>query len=357
MTVAGGASQRGGCSGNAGLLDEPADVADRDAGLFGQFLDADDELLAVAKRGQLSNPVILKVNHGNNTGGYYHSLPGDALRMFIDSAAEVQRAMGFQNEKDHPEVAPSQFEMNYSYSEVSIAADQVLLYKLLCRQVAARMDLTASFLPKPMTGVNGNGMHTNLSISKGGKNIFFDAKGQDKLSKAGWNFIDRILASGQEICLTLNPSVNAYRRLDPHYEAPNQIKASAVNRGAMVRIPIGNEKSARVEVRSIAPDANPYLALYTLLRTGLEGPIEHNVDAETRRNRTKFLPDNIYDAIRLFKSSKFVTDMLGEEVHGRYADVKLASAERCPKALGSQIKTSEVQFHHEVTNQYLWSMF
>jgi glutamine synthetase len=223
--------------------------------------------------------------------------------------------------------------------------------------VAARMDLTASFLPKPMTGVNGNGMHTNLSISKGGKNIFFDAKGQDKLSKAGWNFIDRILASGQEICLTLNPSVNAYRRLDPHYEAPNQIKASAVNRGAMVRIPIGNEKSARVEVRSIAPDANPYLALYTLLRTGLEGPVENNVDAETRRNRTKFLPDNIYDAIRLFKSSKFVVDMLGEEVHTRYADVKLASAERCPKALGSQIKTSEVQFHHEVTNQYLWSMF
>ena len=109
-------------------------------------------------------------------------------------------------------------------------------------------------------------------------------------------------------------------------------------------------------MRSIAPDANPYLALYTLLRTGLEGPIDEG-DAETRRSRTKFLPDNIYDAIRLFKSSKFVGDMLGEEVHTRYADVKLMSAERCPKALGSQIKTSEVQFHHEVTNQYLWSMF
>jgi glutamine synthetase len=264
--------------------------------------------------------------------------------------------MGFENEKDHPEVAPSQFEMNYSYSEVNIAADQVLLYKLLCRQVAARMDLTASFLPKPMTGVNGNGMHTNLSISKNGNNQFFDPKGQDKLSKSGWNFIDRILASGQEICLTLNPSVNAYRRLDPHFEAPNQIKASAVNRGAMVRIPLGNEKSARVEVRSIAPDANPYLALYTLLRTGVEGPIGEE-DAEARRSRTKFLPDNIYDAIRLFKSSKFVADMLGEDVHTRYADVKLMSAERCPKALGSQIKISEVQFHHEVTNQYLWSMF
>src|SRR6188508_2662390 len=219
-----------------------------------------------------------------STGGYYHSLPGDALRQFIDTAAEVQRALGFANEKDHPEVAPSQFEMNYSYSEVNIAADQVLLYKLICRQVAARFDMTASFLPKPVTGVNGNGMHTNLSIAKKGKNQFFDVKGEDQLSKSGWEFIDRILASGQEICLVLNPSVNAYRRLDPHYEAPNQIKASAVNRGAMIRIPIGNEKSARVEVRSIAPDANPYLALYTLLRTGLEGPLGDD-DVETRRSR------------------------------------------------------------------------
>jgi glutamine synthetase len=291
-----------------------------------------------------------------STGGYYHSLPGDPLRMFIDTAAEVQRALGFSNEKDHPEVAPSQFEMNYSYTEVNIAADQVLLYKLVCRQVAARMDLTASFLPKPVTGVNGNGMHTNMSISKAGKNIFYDAKGQDQISKGAWNFIDRILASGQEICLALNPSVNAYRRLDPHYEAPNQIKASAVNRGAMVRIPIGNEKSARVEVRSIAPDANPYLVMYSLFRTGLEGPLGDE-DAETRRSRTKFLPDNIYDAIRLFKGSKFMAELLGEEVHQRFIDAKVASADRCPKALGSRIKTAEVQFHHEVTNQYLWSQF
>lgn len=291
-----------------------------------------------------------------STGGYYHSLPGDPLRMFIDSAAEVQRALGFANEKDHPEVAPSQFEMNYSYTEVNIAADQVLLYKLACRQVAARMELTASFLPKPVTGVNGNGMHTNLSMSKAGKNIFFDAKGQDSMSKPAWSFIDRILASGQELCLALNPSVNAYRRLDPHYEAPNQIKASAVNRGAMVRIPIGNEKSARVEVRSIAPDANPYLALYLLLRTGLEGPIEEG-DADARRSRTRFLPDNIYDGIRLFKGSKLMSELLGADVHQRFVDLKQAQADRCPKALGTRIKTAEVQFHHEVTNQYLWSQF
>ncbi|HXT68931.1 MAG TPA: glutamine synthetase family protein [Vicinamibacterales bacterium] len=291
-----------------------------------------------------------------STGGYYHSLPGDPLRQFIDTAAEVQRAMGFANEKDHPEVAPSQFEMNYSYSEVNIAADQVQLYKLLCRQVAARLDMTASFLPKPVTGVNGNGMHTNLSIAVKGKNQFFDPKGQDSLSKSGWNFIDRILASGQDICLLFNPSVNAYRRLDPHYEAPNQIKASAVNRGAMVRIPIGNEKSARIEIRSIAPDANPYLALYAALRTGLEGPRSGD-KPDTKRERTRFLPDNIYDAIRLFKNSAFMEELLGAEVHERYIALKTMQADRCAKALGSTIKTPEIQFHHEVTNQYLWSQF
>ena len=293
-----------------------------------------------------------------STGGYYHSLPGDELRRFIDTSAEVQRAMGFANEKDHPEVAPSQFEMNYSYTEATIAADQVLLYKLICRQVAQKLDMTASFLPKPVTGVNGNGMHLNMSLAKEGKNLFHDKKGEDGLSKRGWEVIDRILTSGQELCLILNPSVNAYRRLDPHFEAPNQIKASAINRGAMVRIPLGNEKTARIEVRSIAPDANPHMAIYALLRTGLEGPLPpEEENGESKRSRTRFLPDNIHDAIRLFKASPEMAALLGEEVQRKFAEAKQASADRCPKALGSVIKAAEIQFHHEVTNQYLWNQF
>ncbi|MBN8229364.1 glutamine synthetase [Corallococcus macrosporus] len=289
-------------------------------------------------------------------GGYYHALPGDGLRTFIDKAAEAQRAMGFQNEKDHPEVAPSQFEMNFSYSEALVAADQIQLYKLLCRQVAAQQGLTASFLPKPVTGVNGNGMHINMSLSKNNKNLFYDKGGQDGLSAMGWDFIDRILTNANDICLVLNSSVNAYRRLDPHYEAPNQIKASANNRGAMVRIPFGNERSARVECRSVAPDANPYMVLFTLLKTGLEGP-QPQEDAETKRSRTRFLPDNIYDAVRFFKGSQFVAQTLGEQVQGKYAELKIASADRCPKQLGTRVKESEIQFHHEVTNQYLWNLF
>src|SRR5436309_10205623 len=206
-----------------------------------------------------------------NKGGYYHSLPGDPLREFIDTTAEVQRAMGFENEKDHPEVAPSQFEINYSYGDVVAAADQIQLYKLICRQIGTQMGMTASFLPKPVTGVNGSGMHTNVSITKGGKNLFWDPKGEEKISPFAWQFVDRILTHGNDICLLLNPSVNAFRRLDPHFEAPNQIKASATDRGSMVRIPIGNERSSRVEVRSVAPDANPYMVMLSVFKTGLEG--------------------------------------------------------------------------------------
>lgn len=288
-----------------------------------------------------------------STSGYYHSLPGDPLRTFIDTAAEVQRAMGFSNEKDHPEVAPSQFEMNYGYTEALIGADQILLYKLICRQVASRLDMTASFLPKPVTGVNGSGMHTNISISRGNTNLFHDAAGDEGLSSYAWNFVDGVLHYAKDLCLLLNASVNAYRRLDPHFEAPNQIKASPIDRGSMVRIPIGNARTARVEVRSIAPDAHPHMAIYALLRAGLSQP-ETAVDI---RQGLETLPDNIYDAISDFRASTLLAEVLGTEVQTKYADLKEAVADRCPRKLGTLIKRAEVQFHHEVTNQYLWSRF
>jgi len=289
-----------------------------------------------------------------NTGGYYHSLPGDQLRTFIDTCAEVQRAMGFQNEKDHPEVAPSQFEINYSYGEVVTAADQIQIYKLIARQVATRMGLTASFLPKPVVGVNGSGMHTNVSITKGGKNLFYDAKGEEGISKLAWQFIDRILTHGNDICLPLNASVNAYRRLDPHFEAPNQIKASAIDRGSMVRIPIGNEKSSRVEVRSVAPDANPYMVLYSVFKTGIDGEI---AKIKNLRQAERYLPDNIYTALENFRTSTWATELFGADVKGRFADLKQASADRCPRLLGTVVKAPEVQYHHEIYNQYLWNQF
>jgi glutamine synthetase len=289
-----------------------------------------------------------------NTGGYYHSLPGDTLRTFIDRAAEVQRAMGFENEKDHPEVAPSQFEINYSYADVVTAADQIQLYKFLCRQVARNMGLTASFLPKPVVGVNGSGMHTNVSVTKGKKNLFWDPAGDEKISKFAWEFVDKILSHGNDICLVLNPSVNAYRRLDPHFEAPNQLIASAVDRGSMVRVPIGNERSSRIEVRAVAPDANPYMVLYSVFKTGLDGAV---ADITNLRTAKRFLPDNIYDAMDNFSNAEWTKTLFSQEVKERYLDLKKGSADRCARLLGTVVKVPEIQFHHEVYNQFLWNQF
>src|SRR5579863_10750724 len=289
-----------------------------------------------------------------NTGGYYHVLPLDPLRQFIDTSAEVQRAMGFQNEKDHPEVAPSQFEINYGYGEVVAAADQIQLYKLLCRQIANNMGYTACFLPKPVVGVNGSGMHTNVSVSQGKTNLFWDEKGEEQLSKFGWDFLDRILTYALDLCLIFNSSVNAYRRLDPHFEAPNQIRASATDRGAMVRVPIGNHRSMRTEVRAVAPDANPYLSLYGIFKTGIDGQIAKTKDL---RGGGRYLPDNIQQAIKDFRASKWIAEALGSDVQGRYADLKEAAANRSPRELGTIVKSSEVQFHHGVYNQSLWNLF
>jgi glutamine synthetase len=148
--------------------------------------------------------------------------------------------------------------------------------------------------------------------------------------------------------------VNAYRRLDPHFEAPNQIKASAVDRGSMVRIPIGNERSSRVEVRSVGPDANPYMVMLSVFKTGLEGTISSETNL---RQAEHYLPDNIYDAMENFREASWTSELLGSDVKSRYADLKQASADRCPRQLGTFVKTQEVQYHHEVYNQYLWNLF
>ncbi len=262
--------------------------------------------------------------------------------------------MGFENEKDHPEVAPSQFEINYSYGDAVAAADQIQLYKLICRQVATQMGMTASFLPKPVTGVNGSGMHTNVSITKDGKNLFWDPKGEEKVSKFGVGVCGQILTHGNDICLLLNASVNAYRRLDPHFEAPNQIKASATDRGSMVRIPIGNEKSARVEVRSVGPDANPYMVLYSIFKTGLKGQTSK---IENLRQAERYLPDNIYTALEDFRKAAVDDGAAGRGCEGALCGPEAGFGGPLPAAAGHDREAVGVQFHHDVYNQLLWGQF
>ncbi len=294
--------------------------------------------------------------------GYFSSLPQDILRLFIDKLAEVKRALGFENEKDHPEVAPSQFELNFKYTIALDSADQIQIYKLLARQVAKSMGLTASFLPKPIQEINGSGMHTNMSFSRDGRNIFYDGEGEFLLSEEAHKFLTGILFRAKDLCLVMNSSVNSYRRLDPAFEAPNEIKVSSVDRGSMIRIPLGNEKSARIEVRTVAPDANPYLYIFALIKAGLMG-IEAaddeymNMRKDVHKEKAEMLPGNIHEAVDIFKNSKFMADIMGKENRDKYCALKERVAFRSAQALGNKVKNSEVKFHHEVTNQLLWNDF
>lgn len=294
------------------------------------------------------------------SGGYFNALPQDRLRQFIDRVAEAQRAMAYENEKDHPEVAPAQFELNYAHTDVVQAADQAQLYKLICRQVAKTMGLTATFLPKPKMNINGSAMHTNMSIEKAGKNMFYSAKGEFGLSGDAHKFLNGILFHAKDLCLVLNSSVNSYRRLDPHFEAPNEIRVSPRDRSAMIRVPLGNERSARIEVRSVGSDINPYLTFYSLLAAGLEGmdapAAKQKQYAAVLKKREK-LPSNIYDALRYFKRSSFMEEAMGRDPFRKLAEVKETAANRCPKDLGTKVKRGEVLYHHDITNQYLWNKY
>ena len=224
------------------------------------------------------------------------------------------------------------------------------------------MGFTACFLPKPVQGLNGTGMHTNISFAKDGVNMFYDKAGEYSMSANSRKFITGILYFGNDLCLVMNSSVNAYRRLDPHFEAPNEIKVSAVDRGSMIRIPIGNEKSARVEVRTVAPDVNPYLCVYALIKAGLYGM---NASAEELAKmekkvyggKIKKLPGDIYEALDYFDKSDFIKVIMGEDNQRKYSELKYKVAERSPRALGNRIKCGEILYHHEVSNQLIWNQF
>ena len=289
-------------------------------------------------------------------GGYFHTLPNTPLKQFIDHFAEAQRALGFENEKDHPEVAPSQFELNYRCAEALTACAQVQLYKLLARQIAAMNGLTACFLPKPMMKVNGSGMHANLSITHDGKNLMYDPDGPGHLSQFGWQSVDRILYHARDLCLIANSSVNSYRRLDPNFEAPNAIRVSTNDRTAIIRLPKGSEKTSRFELRAVAPDANPYLLIHVLLHLMLDDDIP-KISPQQRDDESNQLPGNIYDAIHDFENSEAMRRILGNENHAKFASLKKLVANRSPLDLGNRIKRGEIVFHHEVTNQMLWTDF
>jgi glutamine synthetase len=263
-------------------------------------------------------------------GGYFDLTTLDAGSDLRRDTVNALHAMGIQVEYSHHEVAPSQHEIDLRYKDVLTMADQVMTYRLTVKEIAAAHGVYATFMPKPIFGQNGSGMHVHQSLFKGSSNAFFDGSDETNLSEVGKAYIAGLLAHIKEIALVTNQWINSYKRLVPGYEAPVYICWSRRNRSAMVRVPLykpGKENATRVELRNPDPACNPYLAFAAMLAAGLDGiekgmklPPEasNNIYEMTEAERTEAgigsLPEDLYNAIQEFEGSSFVREALGDHV-------------------------------------------
>ncbi len=263
-------------------------------------------------------------------GGYFDSVPNDEASDLRKKTIQMLDKMGIAVEYSHHEVAPSQHEIDLRYTDALTMADRVILYKLVVKQVAARNGVYATFMPKPLNGVNGSGMHVHQSLFKDGKNIFFDKNDPYFLSNIAKHYIAGLMHYVREICIVTNQWVNSYKRLVPGYEAPVYIAWARRNRSVLIRVPqpkLGREKATRIEARFPDPGANPYLAFAVMLRAGLKGiedkiklkePVEADVyemsEIEKKANKIETLPRSLIEAIEEAENSKLLKDTLGEHV-------------------------------------------
>ena len=244
--------------------------------------------------------------------------------------------MGFEIESSHHESAPAQHEIDLKYESALKAADQIMTFKFAVRTIAKRHGVHATFMPKPKYGVNGSGMHVNMSLMKDGKNCFFDASDPLGLSKEAYYFIGGILKHMKGMTVITNPIVNSYKRLVPGFEAPVYIAWSSKNRSPLIRIPAVKGEEIRVELRSPDPSANPYLVFAVCLRAGLQGikekieppySIDKNIFEMTKEERKEkqieALPANLKEAILEFENDDFIKETLGKEFSMHYAKGKL----------------------------------
>ena len=267
----------------------------------------------------------------NDEAGYFDLGPldhGESTRREICLDLE---SMGFEIEASHHEVAQGQHEIDFKYAPALECADKIMTFKLAVKIIAQKNGLHATFMPKPIFGINGSGMHTNMSLFRDGKNVFFDPDGDKQLSKECMSFIAGILYHMKGMTAITNPLVNSYKRLVPGYEAPCYMAWSASNRSALIRIPAARGQSTRVELRCPDPSCNPYLSLAVCLAAGLDGiekgmtpPLEitDNIFAMTpatrRRRGIAALPGSLEEAIGCMKRDKLIMDTLGEHVTGQY---------------------------------------
>jgi glutamine synthetase len=243
--------------------------------------------------------------------------------------------MGFEIEASHHEVANGQHEIDFKYGDALITADNIMTFKLVVRTIAQRHGLHATFMPKPVYGINGSGMHTNMSLSKDGRNAFFAEDDKFGLSLVAYNFIAGLMHHVKSFAAIANPVVNSYKRLVPGYEAPVYIAWSASNRSPLIRVPASRGESTRIELRSPDPASNPYLVLAMSLAAGLDGikkkmdpgnPVDMNIFKMTENERDQSgierLPASLEEAIELYRGSKFVRNVLGDHMFERYLEAK-----------------------------------
>ena len=271
----------------------------------------------------------------NDKGSYFDLGPidlGENARRDMTLALED---MGFEIETSHHEVAAGQNEIDFKYADALVTADNVTTFKYVVKSIAQRHGLYATFMPKPLHGVNGSGMHVNISLIKDGKNAFYNEEDQLGLSSVAYNFIAGVLKHIKEICPITNPLVNSYKRLVPDYEAPVYIAWSAKNRSPLIRVPSARGEGTRIEFRSPDPSSNPYLVLACLLLAGLEG-IKDNLEPpkcidknifdlnreERKRENIENLPESLHEAIAYMQKSDLVKEALGKNTFEYYIKAK-----------------------------------
>ena len=273
-----------------------------------------------------------------DSGGYFDLTPLDAATDLRRNTVIMLEKMGIGIEYSHHEVAPSQHEIDMRYTDALTMADNVMTYRLVVKQIAINQGAYATFMPKPVFGINGSGMHVHQSLFKGDRNAFFDAKGKYYLSKLARSYVAGLLKYAPEITAVNNQWINSYKRLVPGYEAPVYLSWAKRNRSDLIRVPEyrpGREKATRIEFRSPDPACNPYLCFSVMLAAGLKGiedgleppePIEENVYEMTEKERTargiKTLPASLADAIALTEKSELVRNALGEHVFNAFIENK-----------------------------------
>ncbi|MGE0201475.1 MAG: type I glutamate--ammonia ligase [Candidatus Melainabacteria bacterium] len=272
----------------------------------------------------------------HDVAGYYDLGPNDRGELVRGEIADVLEQLDFEMEAEHHEVAKGQHEIDFKYSDALTQADRVTTAKIITRRIAALNGLHATFLPKPVFGVNGSGMHCNMSLGAlDGKNVFFDEKGDYQLSQEALWFIGGIVKHIRGITALTNPLVNSYKRLVPGYEAPVYVAWSAMNRSALLRVPAKRGPGTRVEVRSPDPAANPYLAFAALLTAGLDGvknkieppePVSTNIYKLSTEERAQqdilSLPGSLFEALEEFKKSEVAKEALGEHIYAEFINAK-----------------------------------